>query len=498
MINGTNVVVTSIYELRYEPLRGDAVYKSFSLLTETIRSLIFDEYQYVIYTDKFTYEKHNFSNIFNKSNIDIRIKELNSELYLNEINPIREKKFNEGEIYDRIYCVKNYIEVILNKLGNILEVSNEINNGSVVWLDSGLFGTSCHNGWRDYLRDEVVYKKEFLDRIFEKINQHGFIATKGNQILINYELKHRLNEFAQADIKIIPGCLFGGKRENNIEILSDYLKVYLDFIHKYKHLISEQELLSFLTVNKNVKFFEFGDWLDLQKSILEIMDLYDESKYIIDSCIHYKTNSIIGDSKSLISNDLSLLEFNSFTELSDILGMDRGSLHENHMYTEIYEKYLNKFIDSELTMIEIGFTDPRFPGKSLIFWDKLFPNLKYYGIDNIQILNFDYNQEKMTLINCDQNNKEDLKYFIQSFDLDNKIDLIIDDGTHQSEHILTSFTTLFPHIKKGGFYFIEDLHASWALRDETIKKIGEFLNESYPNQFEITYFGIKLMLITKL
>jgi len=291
MTNGTNTVVTSIYELNYEKLIGGSIYKNFYLLTETIRSLLFDEYNYVIYTNEYTLNKYNLNDIFHRPNIEIRLKELNSETYTRKINPIREQRFNDGDIYDRIYSVKNYIEVILNKLDNLIEVSKDKQTGNVIWLDSGLFGTSCHNGWRDYLRDNIVYKKEFLDKIFEKIETYNFISTKGNDILINYELKDRIKQFTGEEIKIIPGCLFGGKKENVINILSNYMKTYLEFIETYNHLISEQELLSILTINQKVKFFEFGDWIDLQRAFLKIMDIYDESKYKTDTC-HYYVNNI--------------------------------------------------------------------------------------------------------------------------------------------------------------------------------------------------------------
>jgi hypothetical protein len=492
MINGTNTVVTSIYELNYEKLRGEAVYKNFHLLTETIRALLFDEYNYVIYTDEYTLNKHNLNDVFNKPNIEIRLKELNSETYIQKINPIREKKFNEGEIYDRIYSVKNYIEVILNKLGNLIEVSNEMDGGSVIWLDSGLFGTSCHNGWRDYLRDNVVYKKDFLDKIFEKIETHNFISTKGNDILINYELKDRLKEFTGEDIKIIPGCLFGGKKENVLDILSNYMETYLEFIQRYEHLISEQELLSFLTINRDVKFFEFGDWLDLQKAFLEIMDIYDESKYKIDTCLYYVNNVAIE------KLDLTTLEYNTFTDLADILGIDRGTLYENHRYAEIYEKYMSKFIDDGLVMLEIGIMDPRFSGKSVEFWGTLFPKLDYYGIDIVSPENLNNDKENVTLIQCDQNNPNQINSFINEYNLDNKFNVIIDDGSHESEHILTGFKTLFPRLKTGGYYFIEDLHAGWALRDITVGEIEKYLSENFLNEYEIKYFGIKLMLVVKL
>jgi hypothetical protein len=129
-------IVTSIYELNYENLRGGGVYKGFQLLTETIRALIFDEYEYVIYTNKHTYDKHRLDEVFNRPNITIKIQELNSEFYTTKINPIRQDRFSKGEIYDRIYSVSNYMEVILNKIkhivvGYFLSISNGFKKTSV-------------------------------------------------------------------------------------------------------------------------------------------------------------------------------------------------------------------------------------------------------------------------------------------------------------------------------------------------------------------------------
>jgi hypothetical protein len=40
--------------------------------------------------------------------------------------------------------------------------------------------------------------------------------------------------------------------------------------------------------NKDVKFYEFGDWNDLQKAFLKILDVYDENTYGITDITHYK------------------------------------------------------------------------------------------------------------------------------------------------------------------------------------------------------------------
>jgi hypothetical protein len=273
-------IVTAIYELVYEGSRGGGVYKSFPLLTETMRNIIFEDFEYVIYTNKDTYQKYNLNNYFNKPNIEIKFVELNSEYYLNKIEPIRQKVFNSQEIYDRIYTVKNYLEVILNKLQFILNETND--NENVIWIDSGLFGTSCHDRWRDYMV-KIAHTKTFLIKLNECVDKYNFICIRGNQININYELKQDILELFGVDLKIIPGGIFGGKSEYIKQIIGNYKEVFNTFLECKNKLISEQEVLSVLTSKTNTKFFEINDWLDFQRGILEIMDLLTD-KYKTDSC----------------------------------------------------------------------------------------------------------------------------------------------------------------------------------------------------------------------
>jgi hypothetical protein len=273
-------IVTAIYELVYEGSRGGGVYKSFPLLTKTMRNIIFEDFEYVIYTNKDTYQKYNLNNYFNKPNIEIKFVELNSEYYLNKIEPIRQKVFNSQEIYDRIYTVKNYLEVILNKLQFMLNETND--NENVIWIDSGLFGTSCHDRWRDYMV-KIAHTKTFLIKLNECVDKYNFICIRGNQININYELKQDILELFDVDLKIIPGGIFGGKSEYIKQIIGNYKEVFNTFLECKNKLISEQEVLSVLTSKTNTKFFEINDWLDFQRGILEIMDLLTD-KYKTDSC----------------------------------------------------------------------------------------------------------------------------------------------------------------------------------------------------------------------
>lgn len=282
MINGINTVVTSIYELKFVDERGKSIYKNFHLLSDTIRSIIFPEYNYVIYTDQSTFEKHNFNEVFTTNNVTIKIVELNSEFYLQNLNPIRSVMVQKGEIYERIYAVENYVEVMYNKLQFLLNESEKSDN--VVWIDAGLFGTSCHDNWRDHMRNNLVYNKNFLDKVFEKIANYNFFALKGEKIHMHYEIRDRINKITGEDLKLIPGGIFGGKSEFVKDIFKEHQIFIEDYVNTYKQLTSDQEILSVLTCGKNVKFFEFDDWNDFQKGILQILDMYDDSKYKTDKC----------------------------------------------------------------------------------------------------------------------------------------------------------------------------------------------------------------------
>jgi hypothetical protein len=292
MTNGIKTIVTAIYELVYIEERNAPVYKSFPLMTETIRAQLFDNYNYIIYTDKKSYEKYDLIQYFNRPNIKIKFKELNQDLYVNNILPIKNECVKNGEIWERIYCVNNYLEVVLNKLEIMLIESTEQKEGQLIWLDAGLFGTSCHDGWRDYMRDIMVYGKElFLNKIFEKIDEFGFIATVGNQIQINYEVKDNLEKLSKKEIKLIPGCLFGGNVKKNIELMVNYKEYFLNYIKTYNKLISEQEVLSMILCDNNIKLFDFDEWGDLQKAFLKIMDAYDEVNYNTTKCYENTHNN---------------------------------------------------------------------------------------------------------------------------------------------------------------------------------------------------------------
>jgi len=282
MTNGTKIV-SSIYELNYVTERNGERYKNFPLLVATIKNIIFPDYNYVIYTDQNSYDKFNLKDEFNYPNVQFKFKELNTSPSCELIDKVRHKELSGGMNYDRIYCVNNYLEVVLNKLQFLIDES--VDCEKLFWIDAGLIGTSCHDGWRDYMAP-IINSKNFLDKITDKINSHGFIHLKGNSIVMNYEIKERFQSLFGVELKVVPGCLFGGKSKDVRHLLDGYLDIFTSYLEKYNQLISEQEVLTVLTSKKSDSCysFEFGDWLDLQKGFLQILDIYDESKYLREKC----------------------------------------------------------------------------------------------------------------------------------------------------------------------------------------------------------------------
>ena len=41
------------------------------------------------------------------------------------------------------------------------------------------------------------------------------------------------------------------------------------------------------------------------------------------------------------------------------------------------------------------------------------------------------------------------------------LDVIVDDGSHVSAHVILSFETLYPSLKPGGIYIVEDIGTSY-------------------------------------
>jgi len=123
-------------------------------------------------------------------------------------------------------------------------------------------------------------------------------------------------------------------------------------------------------------------------------------------------------------------------------------------FLDIYEKYFEKLRNKKLNILEIGVDK----GDSLRLWKEYFINSKICGID---IDKKDFVIQDVEIIQGDQNDKILLDELAKKY---GKFDIIIDDGSHVSKHIINSFNLLFDHLSQGGVYIVEDLQTSYIPR----------------------------------
>lgn len=162
----------------------------------------------------------------------------------------------------------------------------------------------------------------------------------------------------------------------------------------------------------------------------------DDVKFTIDD-INFIIDITPGSKRRLsIDNSFTLVKTKSY--IKDYMEMD-GSFNN---------------------ILELGL----FQGGSLVFFDKIFKPQKMVGLDimkdKISALE-NYIKSDARHIKTYYNSSQDDEYLLESIvrnDLDGQLDLVVDDASHLYELTKKSFTVLFPLLKAGGIYLIED----WA------------------------------------
>ncbi|KAL7537659.1 hypothetical protein ACHAXR_007984 [Thalassiosira sp. AJA248-18] len=134
-----------------------------------------------------------------------------------------------------------------------------------------------------------------------------------------------------------------------------------------------------------------------------------------------------------------------------------------HSYYTMYGRFLLPFYrrKPDMKMLEIGLgCDMNYePGASVALWRKLFPQADLWEAEyNATCVDLATKQGKLDGFNVlvgDQGNDQTLDSWIEKSG--GEFDVIIDDGGHQNCQIMASFIKLWPTVKPGGLYFIEDL-----------------------------------------
>lgn len=147
---------------------------------------------------------------------------------------------------------------------------------------------------------------------------------------------------------------------------------------------------------------------------------------------------------------------NRLNALAIYYGTDKWNYH---WYTQHYQKYFLPFRNKKIKLLEIGvggYSNNAIGGESLRMWDKFFKSGKIYGLDIIDKTNF--SSGKIKILQGDQSDQSLLKKISAEY---GPFDIIIDDGSHINDHVITTFKILFPLMKEGGIYVVEDTQTSY-------------------------------------
>lgn len=151
-----------------------------------------------------------------------------------------------------------------------------------------------------------------------------------------------------------------------------------------------------------------------------------------------------------------------------------GGMKWSH-YFRVYRELFDSRRDQPMKILEIGV----FKGASLKVWKSYFrhPESTVVGIDiDPNCAKFDAPAERIHVRIGSQTDFEFLRQVVAEF---GPFDVIIDDGSHVSGHILTSFNFLFLRgLKDPGLYFVEDLHAMyWPSYRDTYSDLFDMCRE---------------------
>ncbi|MBB5694867.1 hypothetical protein [Muricoccus pecuniae] len=155
----------------------------------------------------------------------------------------------------------------------------------------------------------------------------------------------------------------------------------------------------------------------------------------------------------------------TLTELANRYGSDKGDeIRDRHGYTYVYDLIFGPSRDKPIVLLEIGLAiggpetsagrlERRVDSPSVAMWLEYFTEAQIVGFD---ISDFSHiRHERFSFVRGDAGDRDHLHRLSEAAPA---FDIIIDDGSHASYHQQHCLKHLWPSLKSGGLYIIEDLH----------------------------------------
>ena len=157
-----------------------------------------------------------------------------------------------------------------------------------------------------------------------------------------------------------------------------------------------------------------------------------------------------------------------------------------HGYLAHLEPFFEPLRKLPIKFLEIGVGG----GESILTWLEYFPNASVLGIDNVKETN-PWNitgvsplEPRYTFVFGDQTDETFYKCF--AVDYGDNWDVIIDDGGHYNDQVIASMKGLFPLLRSGGLYVIEDLGTAYGSG-------SIFVKPEHPNHMDVLKAAIDSM-----
>ncbi len=152
----------------------------------------------------------------------------------------------------------------------------------------------------------------------------------------------------------------------------------------------------------------------------------------------------------------------NLTDLADRYGSDKGS--RKHRYSELYQMLFLPYRQRKISFLEMGLQiggpehdknadRPTTDAPSVRMWLEFFAKGDIHGLD---VSDFSWFKDpRFTFHRCDMDTRKNIRAATEA--MPDGFDIIIDDASHASHHQQNAFLELFPRVKSGGLYIIEDL-----------------------------------------
>lgn len=141
-------------------------------------------------------------------------------------------------------------------------------------------------------------------------------------------------------------------------------------------------------------------------------------------------------------------------------------------YFEAYDRHFERFRGQPIKFLEIGAGN----GGSAQMWKRYFgPEVTIVSIDiNPYVTKFAEDRVHVRI-----GDQSDVKFLQSVIDEFGTFDIVLDDGSHQMEHLAATFKYVYPRIAKNGVYMAEDLCcAYWPRYGGGLGRPGSFIELS--------------------